>query len=58
MDKMLKWKTLYSAQEAVVVVLFRFLQSTLMVMEIWVFQEAMALLVEEEALVAELWCIS
>ena len=58
MDKMLKWKTLYSGQEAVVVVLFRFLQSTLMVMEIWVFQEAMALLVEEEALVAEFWCIS
>ena len=58
MDKMLKWKTLYSGQEAVVVVLFRFLQSTLMVMEIWVFQEAMALLVEEEAQVAEFWCIS
>ena len=46
------------ALEVVVVVLFRFLQNTLKATAISSLQEEMALLVEEEALVEELLCIS
>jgi hypothetical protein len=43
MDKMLQLKFHNLAQEVVVVVLFRFLQNTLMVMVILALQEEMAL---------------
>lgn len=58
MDKMLQVKIHNLVLEVVVVDLFRFLQSTLMATAISALQEEMALLVEEEALVAELLCIS
>ncbi len=57
MEKTLQVLIQYSALEAEVVGLFRYLQNILMAMEISVLQEAMALLAAEEVLAAGLLCI-